>query len=410
MIIATAPQPAGDRTVPVAIATLTVTQTIGWGTTFHVPAVLSERVGADTGLSPAVVFGGLTIMLVVAAVLAPWAGRLLERRGSRILMMAGSLLTALGLAILAFSRGPLGFGLAWAVLGLAMPFALNQAASTALVQIAPDRARRAIAVVLMLSGFSGTLAWPALIWLDGAFGWRGAVLIGAALNVLVCLPLHAVGLPRGRVVPLAPLRPSAAPDPAPPDARPVPGAFWLTAVTFSLSGMLTWGLPLHMIGILRDYGHAEATAVWIGALFGPGQVLARGFELFGGRRFDILTVGVVSALLMPLALALLLAAGSSISGAVGFAIAYGVSAGLATIVRAVAPLRLFGAAAYATVLGRLSVPQNAAFATAPLGFAAIRDAWGAPALAALALAIAAICLVTTVILAARARRAATSPG
>ena len=42
-----------------------------------------------------------------------------------------------------------------------------------------------------------------------------------------------------------------------------------------------------------------------------------------------------------------------------------------TIVRAVAPLTLFGRDAYAVVLGRLAVPQNIAFALSPMLLAAV---------------------------------------
>jgi hypothetical protein len=42
-----------------------------------------------------------------------------------------------------------------------------------------------------------------------------------------------------------------------------------------------------------------------------------------------------------------------------------------TIVRAVAPLTLFGRDDYAIVLGRLAVPQNVAFALSPMLLAAV---------------------------------------
>ena len=256
------------------------------------PAVLSGRIAAGTGLPNEIVFGGITLMLLVAAAAAPATGRVLERDGCRRWMVLGSCLTALGLVALASAKGPIGFAFAWILFGAAMPLALNQAASTALVQIAPGRARRAIAVLLLLTGLSSTLAWPVLIWLDDLLGWRQALLVCAAAQALLCAPLHAFGLPRGRVVAEVD---EVGPRSAEPEVRPVPEAFALAAVTFSLAGMLTWGLPLHMIGILEDFGHPEATAVVVGALLGPGQVLARGFEMAGGHRFGILAVGIGSA-------------------------------------------------------------------------------------------------------------------
>ena len=112
---------------------------------------------------------------------------------------------------------------------------------------------------------------------------------------------------------------------------------------------------------------------------------------------------------MPLALAALLAFGTTVAGAAAFSIGYGLSAGLISIVRAVAPLRLFGVAAYATVTGRLGVPQNIAFAAAPLGFAAIRERFGSQVLVAVALVVGLICLLTMAALARRARLAQQTP-
>lgn len=389
------------RTLPVAVGALTATQVIGWGTTFHIPAVLSARLSAGTGLSKELVFGGITLMLLVAAGLAPSVGRVLDRDGCRRWMVAGSCLVALGLATLSFAAGPLVFGAAWVIFGVAMPLALNQASSTALVQISPRRARRAIALLLLLTGLSSTIAWPVLIWLDGLVGWRHTLLILAALHLVVCVPLHLACLPAGRVLSEpAPVAPATEPEPN--VWRPVPGAYGLAAVALSLGGMLTWGLPLHMIGILQGYGHSEATAVWIGALVGPGQVLARGFEMLGGERFGILAVGVGAAALMLVALGALLLAGPLPAGAVVFSIGYGLSGGLMSIVRAVAPLRLFGAAAYATMTGRLGVWQNAAFATAPLGFALVLERFGSAVLVAMAFAIGIVCLLALAMLARRA--------
>jgi hypothetical protein len=279
-----------------------------------------------------------------------------------------------------------------------MPIALNQAASTAIVQITPSRARQAIAILLLVTGFSSTLNWPSLLWLAEGLTWRGAVLAYAAVNIVICLPLHLWSVP-GREALLRDLQ-VAGPAGDAPAASPVPvrGAYSLAAITFALGGMLTWGLPLHMVGILTGFGHDEKSAVAIGGLFGPGQVLARGFEMVSGKRVDILTIGIVAAVLMLIGLGTLLGWGEVTAGAIMFSVAYGLSAGLISIVRAIAPLRLFGAPAYARILGRLNVPQNIAFAMTPFGFAVVRESWGARALVEVSLGLALLCLLSTILL------------
>lgn len=386
-----------------SVAALAVTQVIGWGSTFYLPAVFADGMSAGTGLSTEFVFGGVTLMLLVAGLVAPASGRALDRFGARPCLVLGSALVALGLALLAEARGPALFAVAWAIIGLATPFALSQGASTALVQLAPDRARRAVTILFLLSGMSSTISWPTLIWLDGAIGWRGSVLLCAAIHFCLCLPLHLLVL-RRKPQPVPGPEPGAAAGPVPvmDEPTPVRGAFRLAALSLSLAGFITWGVPLHLILVLRDFGHAEAAAVTIAALLGPAQMSSRLIEIAGGHRLDILIVGVLAIGLMPVALLVLLAFGTSPAGAVAFTFLYGFSAGLISVVRAVSPLRLFGRAAYATELGRLALPQNIAFAASPMVLAAVRQGFGSMALVGLVMAAAIVSFCAMAVLARRA--------
>jgi hypothetical protein len=61
--IAIEKQAGADR----AVATLGITQMIGWGTTYYVPAVLTEQFQRDLGLDASRVFSGIAVMLITAA-------------------------------------------------------------------------------------------------------------------------------------------------------------------------------------------------------------------------------------------------------------------------------------------------------------------------------------------------------
>lgn len=389
-----------------AVSALSVTQILGWGTTFYLPAVFAPAMAAGTGVPVQFVFGGVTLMLFVGAFTAPAFGRGFARWGTRPFMAAGSVLVGLALFLLGRAEGPVLFAIAWMLLGLAMPAALGQAASAAMVQIAPGRARGAITVLLLFSGMTSTACWPALIWLDGRVGWRDSLTIFAILHLLVAAPLHWFGLPLASVG-KPPERDERDDAPEPPAAAPVPvpGAFWLTAATFSLVGFVTWGVPLQLILILRDYGHSDASAIWIGALFGPGQVLSRVFELVGGYRLPIMATGLLAVGLVPVSLGLFLVWGASSAGALAFVLLYGFAAGLTSIARAIVPLRLFGAGAYAAMSGRLALPQNLAFGSAPLCLAAIREASGAAAMMTTVMAVALASLLAMALLALRVAQA-----
>lgn len=89
------------------LAALAVTQSLGWATTFYIPAVLGDAARAATGLPREIIFGGVSIMYVVGGSAWPFVGRLVDRLGARPLLVSGSALAALALTGLAFATNPL---------------------------------------------------------------------------------------------------------------------------------------------------------------------------------------------------------------------------------------------------------------------------------------------------------------
>ncbi|MFN3856037.1 MAG: MFS transporter [Phreatobacter sp.] len=405
------PQPVGRLTTAGLLriaAPLSLTQMIGWGTTFWLPAMLVGPVGREIGLVPEVVFAAVTVMLLVSAVVAPSVGRLLDRRGARWPMAAGSCLFALALIVLSRAQGTGSYLAAWVLVGIGAPLALTQAAATAMAQRAGAGARQAIGMLMLVGGLSSTLFWPLAAWLEATIGWRGACLAFAGLHLLVCLPIHLIALARPRRL-ATPVEEVIAPAPEPPALSPAERrhAFVLMATAFSLTGFVSWGLPLQIVEILKGYGHTPAFAIFAGTLMGPAQVLARLGEMVFGRRLGILMVGVISATVMPLAVLMPVLGPQSPLLACAFVMGYGLSAGAMTIVRAVAPLALFGAATFATMSGWLAVPQSIAFAIAPIIFAAVMRHWGPTATLVVAFA-AALCALATALMLERHFRGRTA--
>jgi len=71
------------RSRPVVVTALGIAQILAWGSSFYFPAVLAEPIVADTGWSLGWVVGGLSIGLLVAGLIAPRVGSIIERRGGR---------------------------------------------------------------------------------------------------------------------------------------------------------------------------------------------------------------------------------------------------------------------------------------------------------------------------------------
>ena len=386
-----------------AIAGLAATQIIGWGPTFHLPAVLGDRMGASLGLPGEVIFGGVSMMLIGGAIAAPRVGVRLDRLGGRRIMALGSIVMALALATIALAHGPLVYLAGWTIVGLAMPMALGAGAHTALAQVAGADARRAMSILLFFTGLPSFFFWPLASFLEPLLGWRATTLIFAAMHLVVCVPIHLAVLPKKAPVWRGGGGGGVAEETGLPEAARR-RAFWLLAATLSFSGMISWGLALHTIGLLKALGLPAATAVFVASLSGPVQATARLGEFAFGQRASAIVTGLVAASVMPLAFVVLLLTGASTTTATLFAIFYGVSNGLMTLARATMPLALFGRRDYGAWTGKLTTPQNIMFAASPIVFAAVLSREGPVATLWLGLAVSLGAVLAVVALGSHARK------
>lgn len=385
----------------VLIGGLGLAQILGWGTTFYLPSVLGPPIGASLGLGADVVFGGITVMYLTGAALAPRIGRLIDRRGARPVMAAGSVVAAAALALLALAQGLALYVAAWVAIGVMLPMTLGQAGYAAIAQAVPgNAARRSMTLMTLMTGFTASLAWPATAVLEARLGWRGTCLAFAACHLCLALPIYLTVLPRGALA--RPGGREAAPAPAPLGRF----RFLLLVLALGLPNATGSGLSLVVIPLFGALGHAPAAAIAIAALHGPAQVGARVVDLALGPRTTAMATGLFSAVLLPLSMLPLLAGGSPL-WASAFSLGFGISSGLMTVVRAALPLELAGAAGYGTLTGRLALPGNLMIAAAPPLFAAVLDRAGPLAAAGLAATLGLVALAALIALALSA--AARSP-
>jgi MFS family permease len=363
-----------------AIFALGITQIIAWGTTLYALGVLGKPIAADTGWSQSLVFGGLTVGLLVSGAVSTFIGRLIDRRGARAVMSIGSLVTAIGLMLLSLVSDPYAYLTVWALLGVAMRMSLYDAAFAALVQVTPSRGRRAISYLTLFGGFASSVFWPIGHALNAEFGWRSTLLVFAAINLLVCLPLHWLGLARRETAEHAAQVQATGGATGPADP-PLQGAARLVAMgLFSLivaaSAVVFGALAVHLVPILEAAGLAGAVAVTIASLKGVAQVAGRIWDLTLARTWHPIDVGRVSIAFMPLSFVVLMLGGGSFAFALAFTLLFGISNGLVTIMRGAVPLALFGAKGYGEVLGILATPYLLLAALAPAAFALIVERWG----------------------------------
>ncbi len=345
------------------VPVLGIAQIISWGSLFYPIAVLSAAIRDDLGISDIAVFGGFTAGLFASGLAAPAAGRLVDTRGGRFTLSGGSALGALALAVLALAQGTATLTIGFVLAGLAMAGCLYDPAFATLHGISGTAYRKAVTALTLFGGFASTVFWPLSQFLLDAYGWRTTFGVYAALNLLVCVPMHLwILLPGPGKVPHG----SAQPDGSIAQRNASPAVFRWLAAALALAAFLSSALSAHVIGLLVSSGLTARDAVLVSSLIGPMQVAGRVAEFAFAGHLRPLTVGTMAFGLFAAALLLL----TQVSGlwiiALAFAGMYGWSNGVMTIVRGTVPGELFGHRQFGALLGRLARPQFVAKAIAPL--------------------------------------------
>jgi predicted MFS family arabinose efflux permease len=358
---------AEGRAAPLwrTVSLLGIAQIISWGSLYYTLTVLAAPIRQELGFNDLMIFGAFTLGHLVSGVAAPWVGRRIDTAGGRNIMTLGSFTAALALVVVAVAREPILFTTGWMLAGLAMAACLYDPAFATLYQVAPDRYRRAVTGLTLFGGFASTVFWPLSHALSAAWGWRATLLIFAALHLLICMPIHRLALPP---VSDGQVPTKAAPAPAGSYSRD-PRFAWLAA-TFAAATFVFSALSAYMIPALGTRGFSVEQAVWIGALIGPMQVLARIVEWFFAGRISAIGVGYAACVLALLGMTLLNFIPGVIAFGMLFALCYGASNGILTIARGTVPAEIFGSQQQGALLGALARPSFFAKALAPALFAA----------------------------------------
>lgn len=350
-------------------AALGVTQVVSWGSVYYAFAVVMESVQRDLGASSAATVGAYSVALLVSGFMAAPVGRHIDRHGARRAMTAGSVGAALLLALFSQVTSAPALYVVWAGLGVVMGLTLYEPAFASLALVYRTDLRKAITYVTLAGGFASTVFWPLTQWLATALGWREAMLVLAAINLVVCVPLHARYLPaRGRPAG----GPPGAADDAPGRARLVADRrFRWLALAFTLNMLAFAAMGLHLLAMLKEQGFTPEKAALLAALVGPMQVAGRITEFTFAHRVSPAKVGEIALFVFPVSLAILAFAGGGTWGVVAFAVLYGASNGVMTIVRGTVPSEIWGREGYGGLTGLMATPVLLARAAGPLAAAGV---------------------------------------
>lgn len=404
MTAAQAGRTAPTRTDPRlrrALAALCLTEIVSWGVLYYAFPVLVSDLARQTGWPVTTATGAFSVGALVSAVAGVGVGRMIDRRGPRVVMTAGSVLGVLAvLAVAAAPDLPLFYG-AWVLVGLAQSATLYPPAFTALTRWFQEERVRALTVLTLVAGFASTVFAPLTGWLLGTLDWRGTYVVLAVVLAMVTIPLHATAL-------TAPWRPGTAGDrPAERDraedahasAVVRSGRFGVLTAVMAVSAFGMYGATINIVGLLVGRGTSTAFGAVVLGLCGAGQVLGRlGYAPLVRRAGPrVRTVAILLAGAGTVAVLGLVPGPSSVLIVV--AVLAGVARGMHTLLQASAVADRWGTRAFGRINGVFSAPVTAAVALAPAGGVFVASAvHGYPAaFTLLALATAAAALVAALL-------------
>ena len=350
----------------VAIAALGTAQTLAWGSSYYLPAILADPIARDLGISSNWFFAAFSASLVISGLLGPRVGRQIDRVGGRQVLCISNLLLAGGLALLGASTSLWMMAAAWLLLGVGMGFGLYDAAFGALGRIYGSDARSAITGITLIAGFASTVGWPLSSLGLETIGWRETCYAWALAHIVIGLPLN-LSLPRVE------LRPATA-GPAISPHIPIDRTMVLLSFAFAAAWTVTSAMAAHLPRIVEAFGATPAQAIFAGMMIGPAQVGARIMEASLLNRFHPIISTRLACITHPIGACVIGLFGGGVAAM--FALLHGAGNGILTIARGTLPLAIFGPENYAYRIGLIGAPSRICQALAPLGFGLLIEPMG----------------------------------
>lgn len=354
-------------------------QLITWGSIFYGFALFMVPLEKALNMTRAQSSLGFSLMLLMEGLLAFFIGRWIDRGHERFIMTAGSIVVALLLLVHSVIDSMLQFYVVWTLLGVAMACTLYPPAFAVLTRRFPNHFRRAIIILSFLGGLASTVFIPLLAWLMEVFDWRATMCVMAALQLIVCAPIHfyllrgaksglsskvaADGLSDLEIAPTLPHSTKSNRSIRQFMLKPV---FWQLSSFVVLLMAATSALPAHMVSLMRESGLGETWAIAVPASIGVLQVVGRLGLYLLEHRIDVHTSNRWVTLLIPLGLFVLIMGHGEVVGCLVFVVLYGLGNGMLTIVKGTVMAEYVSKAHMGSLNGILGVPMSVARAASPL--------------------------------------------
>ncbi len=354
------------------------------------------------GLSALVATAAMQMRQGAAVVGSPLVGYLFDRFGPRPLILTATFFTAGGMSLLAFSHTTWQFFLAFAIASVGFAIFIAGTGPAAMTNWFVRHRGKAISIVLAGAGM-GAFLIRVVVWLEGEWGWRTAL-------VIIVIGLLIVGIPVSLMLRHRPEQYGLRPDGEPPDAGPAEEApvaprlapradfgfrqalatraFWSIAIASGFAAMGSTSVAFFFIPHLEDEGLSLATAAWAATAVG---VIGVGSTLIAGWLSDYRdrSAIIMLAYLLQGGGIALFAFASSVWHLIPFVLLFGIGARATFPVVSSLLAEYFGRANFGKIQGVMFSAFTAGGVVGPLIAARIHDVYGTytPAFAGYAVAM-----------------------
>ncbi|MES1926575.1 MFS transporter [Salinisphaera sp. T31B1] len=350
---------------------LAAAQLVSWGSIYYSFSLLVVPMEQTMGWPRTTTNAALSLGLLVSGLAAFPIGTWIDRGHGRTVMLAGSLLGAAMLLLWSQAHALWVLFVVWIGLGCALAAVLYDPVFAIVTRAYPNTYRSKITLITLVGGFASTVFIPLTQALIDLWGWRGCLVVLAGVNLAFCVPVHAraIGPAVARSADDRQTQESVARS-ATARALRTP-IFWSLAVCFTAYYATLATLTFHLVPLLLERQVAMGWVLTIMATIGPAQVAARGLWFALGRRARPAVIGLAVTGAVPVAIVILLCAGTSAAALLLFAALFGGANGMMTILRGTIVQEVMWTEGYGSISGLLSAPSNIAKGIAPISAAAL---------------------------------------
>lgn len=362
-------EPVGHR----ATWALAVAQLVSWGSVYYAFSLFVVPMEHAMGWSRTQTNAALSLGLLVSGLAAYPIGTWIDHGNGRKIMMAGSILSTAMLLLWSQAHALATLFIVWIGLGVSMAATLYDPVFAIVTRDYPSSFRTKITLITLVAGFASTVFIPLTQGLVDWFGWRGALIVLAAVNITISLPIHASAIKRNTVTDATTghrARLKTTNMASTQRALRTP-TFWALAVCFTAYYATFAALTFHLVPLMIARKVPAAWLLTTMAVIGPAQVAARALWFAAGRSVRPAVIGLIVTAAFPISVLVLLYAGTSPYLLMLFGLVYGGANGMMTILRGTIVQDVMWTEGYGAISGLLSAPSNIAKGIAPISAAAL---------------------------------------